>query len=63
MKNRHSPPPALTRPTRCAICGGAIRWDTAVVEGKRVDTFRCINGHSSEDGDVGVTGAAVRKRG
>lgn len=42
MRNRHPKPPILPRPSRCKRCGGAIRWETAVIEGRRVDSYRCI---------------------
>ena len=62
MKNRHSPRPVLPRPKKCAKCGGAISWQTARIGGKVIDSYRCQNGHSSEDGEVGVEGWAERGR-
>ncbi len=51
------------RPSRCRRCGGAVKWDTIYHEGKRVDSYRCIMcGRSSEDGDIGVTAVAEKRR-
>jgi len=42
LKNRNQPPAPLTNPGRCKRCGGNLKWDTEVIEGIRVDSYRCI---------------------
>ena len=61
MIQRNGPKPTLPRPPRCKKCGVAVVWDTAYIQGKRIDSYRCINGHSSEDGEIGVR-AVVEKQ-
>lgn len=58
MQNRHAPPPILPRPSRCKRCGGAIVWNTAVIEGRRVDTYYCLMCGEEQDEE-----AIERRRG
>lgn len=61
MKNRRAPKPTLPRPKKCLKCGAAVQWQTARIGGRVVDSYRCLNGHSSEDGEIGVQGWVERK--
>ena len=40
MINRNAPKPALPRPKKCAKCGGAISWKTAIMCGEEVGETR-----------------------
>lgn len=53
MKNPRAPLPPLPRPKRCPVCGAAIKWDTVMIGGRRVDEYRCINGHGFDREAVG----------
>lgn len=42
MKNRNAHPVPLSRPGRCKTCGGAMKWETEITAGSRVDLYKCI---------------------
>ena len=56
MRNKHAPLPPLPRPKRCPVCGASIKWDTVVIGGRRVDEYRCVNGHGFGREAVGRRG-------
>ncbi len=52
MNNPRAPRPILPRPDKCPVCKAAIAWHTIVYQGRRIDEYRCLNGHETGEGAV-----------